>query len=234
MAKVTFAGKEYTGTELTDAERDLLFKHVFNYLAAGNDFLRGTFDLNKESIESAVMVAKSKLEAPFNGILAGDSQIGVQLIRPGHIMRGTGATETPLNTWDSFGITSGGGAFVSGSDNWIGYGADNATAVNIDKEALLTPMGIMFSQGQAPVVSEVRFQIGETTYPVTGLRNAFVADTPNRIRAVRFHPLLMEPKQTVLGVAWSESGGRQEMQLLGLTFGLGRFLRQQSYSSVSV
>jgi hypothetical protein len=231
MATVEFAGKEYQGTELTEKERDILFKHVMDYLAAEDAFLQSLFTLNKESIEAAAMVAKNKFDAPFNGILAADPQIGVSLIRPGHILRDTSGTETPINTWDSEGIQT--GAFVSGSDNWIGYSTNNGTAVNIDKEALVVPMGLAFRQGQKPAVQEVRFQIGEVTYPVVVVDQAAFADNPNRVRAVRFHPLLMEPKQTVAATVWSETGGRQEMKLLGLTFGLGRFLRNTSYSSVS-
>ena len=81
---------------------------------------------------------------------------------------------------------------------------------------------------------EVLIQVGNTTYPVIVQRNAWVADNVNRIRATRFHPILAEPRQTVLGQVDSQVAGRQELVLLGLALGPGRYLRKRSYAAADL
>lgn len=220
--EVRVAGKEYVGEALTGEEKKLLLHHVYDYLARGNPFLLETFKLNEEAIIGAAQVAKEKFDAAFNGTLAEDSQVGVQLIRPGHILRTTATMETASNTW-SF-------SFAAGPDYWIGYGADNRLPVNIDRELLILMMGIDFGQNSTPVAEELLIHVGETTYPIIVIRQAWAADN----RTARFHPILAEPRQRVLGQTYSIAAGVNDLVLLGLTFGLGSKLRLQSYSSISL
>ena len=65
MAKQTveFAGRQIEGETLTDVERSLTLKTVYNYLAGGNQFLLDTFKLNENEIIGTAMVAKDKLDA---------------------------------------------------------------------------------------------------------------------------------------------------------------------------
>lgn len=222
---VYFAGKGYTGLELTDNEQALLQHHLFDFMSYGNSFLQDLFRTNLGSILAAAAVAKEKFQAEFAGLLASDNQIGVQLIRPGHIKRTADTTETCTNTW----VTT----FTAGDDYWIGYSTLNTTAINLDKEALVLPMGVMFTGGASPLVEEILVAVGETTYPSIVIRTAWAADNINRIQAARFHPILVEPKQTVLARVYTIGAGVNELVLLGLTFGYGRYLRKQTYSSVS-
>ncbi|MDP2952397.1 MAG: hypothetical protein Q8O76_03675, partial [Chloroflexota bacterium] len=117
-ARVEFAGKQIDGEELSADERSLLFSTIYDYLAPPASFLHDLFKLNEKSIIGAAMVAKDKFDAPIKGMLGGDNEVGVQLLRPGHILRDTTTAETPINSWDSDSIAS--GAFTSGNDYFIG------------------------------------------------------------------------------------------------------------------
>ena len=218
--EVRFVGEECVGAALTGDEKRLLLHRVYD-LASGTLFIRETFKLNEEAIIGAAEVAKDKLNAAFNGTSA-DSQVGVQLIRPGHVLRTTAATETASNTWNF--------PFTAGADYWIGYGADNRAPVNVDKELLLLIMGVHFGQDSTPVVEELLIHVGETTYPLIVIRPAWAADD----RVTRFRPILAEPRQKVLGQTYSIAAGTNELALLGLTFGLERKLKLQSYSGISL
>lgn len=232
MATVNFLGKQLTGIDLTPGEKAILDRDVFELLAAGNSFLKETLELNRQNIYATVAVAKNKLDAPFGGILAPDNEVGVQLLRPGHILRDTTTAETPINTWDSNSIES--GAFAAGNDYYIGSGSTNSTAAVVSQYLTLLLIGAAFTQGAAPVVQELYIQVGETTYPIIVLRHAWMADNQNQIRAVRFPPILIEPRQTVLAQVRAEYAGRQELVLLGLAFGTGRYLRKQSYAAADL
>lgn len=224
--QVEFAGKQFTGDSLSPKELAILHHHLDDYLAAGSSFLYDLFRLNLPSIEAAAAVAKDKFSSEFNGILAADNQIGFQHIRPGQILRTTGTTETPVNSWSfSFAVTT---------DYWVGFSTNNTTAAHVDKECLLLPLGIAFTQGADPVVEELIIQVGETVYPVQVIRNAWLADNVYRVRATRIHPILIEPRQTVLIQTTELAAGTNEMVLLGLAFGFGRFLRSASYTAVAL
>ena len=171
------------------------------------------------------MVAKDKFDAPFTGMSAGDSEIGMQKIRPGQILRTTAASETPSNTW-SF-------SFTADADYWIGYGSNNTTAVNIDKDVLLLCLAMGFTQGSQPVVEEVLIKVGGTEYPVMVVRDAWTADNKFKVRAVPIRPFILVPKATCLGQTYSIAAGTNELVMYGLAFGMGRFLRKQEYTSVS-
>ena len=80
-------------------------------------------------------------------------------------------------------------------------------------------------------MEELYLQVGNITYPVIVVRHAWLADNPNRIRAARFHPILIEPRQAVLGQTRQTVAGTNELVLVGLAFGIGRYLRLQSYAS---
>lgn len=228
MGKTTveFAGRQIEGETLTDEERSLLLSTVYNYLAGGNQFLLDTFRINEQSIIGAAMVAKDKFDAPIKGVLAGDSEVAVQLLRPGHILRTTSTTETPTNDWT---VT-----LTADDDYWIGFGTTNTSAINVSQYLTLLLLGISFSQGSNPVLEELLVQVGNTTYPVIVVRQSWAADNPNRVRAVRFHPILAEPRQTVLAQTYSIAAGSQELVLLGLALGPGRYLRKQTYAAADL
>ena len=230
--KVLFAGKVIDGEALESEEKQLLLSTVYDYLAADNSFLKELFKVNEGAILAAASVAKDRLDAPIRGMLAGDAEVGVQLIRPGHILRDTTTAETPINTWDSDSITS--GAFAAGNDYWIGSGSANSTPVKISQYLTLVIFGVMWTQGNAPTVEEIYLQIGSTTYAPFVVRPAWAGDNPNRIRAARFHPLLAEPRATILAQVRSSVAGRQELVLLGLAFGKGSYLRNQSYAAADL
>ena len=232
--KVNFPGLSETleADDLSEVEDALLRKTVLEYLSAGNSFLRETFQLHMDNIISAAGIAKQRFNAGFKGMLASDSDVGVQLIRPGHILRDTTAAETPINGWRSSLVAS--GAFTTSTDYWIGYGTNNTTALNVSQYLLMLVVGFQFLQGNAPTVEELLLTVGNTNFPAIVLRQAWIADNVNRVRAVRVPPILVTPRQTVLGQVYSTDGGLQELAVLGLSFGPGRYLRRQTYAAADL
>lgn len=222
--KVVFENEEYNGEELTEQEKTLLLNQLYGVLAAESSVLAALFKENEEKIIGAAEVAKDKFASPFKGLSASDTEFGLQLIRPNHVLRTTGATETNANDW-SF-------TFTADADYWIGRDTNNTTAINIDRRLLVMPLGVAFTQGATPIVEELLLQVGPTTYPVIVLRNSWLADNPNGVRFTRIRPMIWIPKQTVLGQVYSILAGINELVLVGLSFAMGDLLRAQAPTTV--
>ena len=226
MAKVVFENEQYNGADLTPEELALLQKQIDTMFTARGSFYEELLKENFQKVVGALQVAKEYFKAPFTGMSAGAGEIGMQKIRAGHLKRTTGTTETPNNDWNF--------SFTSGNDYWLGYSTNNTTAANMDKEACVLVLGLMFTQGAQPVVEELFWKVGQTEYPIEVIRDAWAADNDFGVRGIPIRPKLLVPKSTYLVQSRETSAGDNELVALGVTFGLGRYLVQQSYSTVSL
>lgn len=226
MPKVVFENEVYNGADLASEELALLQKQIDTMFTARGSFYEELLKENFQKIVGALMVAKEYFKAPFTGMSAGDGEIGLQKIRSGHFRRTTAATEAADNDWTF--------AFTAGNDYWVGRDTNNTTAANIDKEVCVLILGVMFTQGAQPVVEEMYWQVGGTTYPVEVIRDAWTADNDFGVRGIPIRPKLLVPKATVLTQTRQTIAGTNELVALGVTFGLGRYLRSQSYSAISL
>ena len=221
MVAIKVDADVFNGVNLGPGEEQLLRQQLFTYVAPRGSFLHNLFTDNFELIKAGLQVAKAEFnEQPFRGMYAWDSEIGMQLIRPGYVLRTTGGTEAVQNDWTF--------TFTSGNDYWIGFSTNNQTAINIDKRILVIPMAIGWTQGGNPSVEEIYVQLGGTTYPVNVIRHGWFADngTNDPVRVARIRPQIWKPKARPLVQVWSIAAQTQEMMLLGLCFGLGDLLRQ--------
>lgn len=223
--EVSYQGGRDNAAALSGEDRFLLERDVHGVIAAEAGYIRRLFERNRVEIEGALAVAKYKLQAPFRGISAGTSEIGVRVLRAADIMRTTGATETPNNDW-TFAFAT------AGNNNWIGFGTSNGTAINIDKRLLVLVLAAMFTQGGAPIVEDMQWQIGGTTFPMEVVRHSWVADNDNRVRIAALRPKILGPKQTALVTTRTSFVGSNELVLLGLAFGLGNYLNLIAPASV--
>jgi hypothetical protein len=226
VTRVVFENEAYVGESLTDEEMKILTDQVFNIIAKDSDVLTSLYRDNQAKILGAAEVAKHELAAVFRGISAGDGEIGLNSIRAGYIKRSTSSTETPDWDWTF--------AFAAGNDNWIGYDTNNATAVNIDSRLLVLWLAVMWTSGNSPVVEDLQFQIGGTTYPMESVRGAWVADNNNNIRIARIRPKMLPPKSTLLVSSRETNAGTNELVAIGLAFGTGAFLRLAAPTTVQV
>lgn len=220
--QIKFEGEVFTGLPASGLELAALDKSL-KYIAYGNDFLTNLFRDEYDVLKGALQVAKAELGGQeFTGLFASDAEIGIQMIRPSHVLRTTGTTETVSNTWSA--------TFTVDADYWIGFSTNNTTAINVDKRACVVPMGVWFTQGGNPTVEEIYVQLGGTTYPVNVIRHAWQADNGNRVRACRIRPMIWKPKSRPLVQIQSISPATQELVLVGVTFALGDYTRIQTPS----
>ncbi len=222
--------KSWPMTPLTIEERALLERQVLSRdgeIAFGNGFLQDLFGSHHDLIIDACQAAKFALGGVnYKGMTADDGAFGVSLILPEHVLRTTATTETPQLTWD---VT-----FTADGDYWIGYAANNQTAIHIDKRAMVLVLGLSWTQGWSPITEKIQFAEGGLTKPYQVVRHGWWADNVHRIRAARLRPMLWGSKDTVLAQTYQFVAGQQHMQLLGLTFAKGDMLRTQEVTTVDV
>lgn len=223
--RAVYENEVFVGESLGAEELRILNDQVTRVLARDSVILERAFADNMLKIQSTLEVAKKELGGVFTGISAGDGEIGMSLIRSGHIKRTTATTETPDHDW-AF-------AFAAGNDNWLGYSSANGTALNIDARiGAMLVLGLMFTQGGAPVVEDVQFQIGATTYAFEVIRHSWWGDGPDNVRFARLRPKLLKKKETLLVPSRATLAGQNELVVVGITFATGFFLRQSNPTTV--
>jgi len=172
----------------------------------------------------AGQIIKKAMGLTFDGYMAGSDKMGFREIKPCDIMRTTATTETPSDTW-SF-------SFAADEDYWIGYGTDNSTAATIDKYIGMCIVGIA-NLSDSQVVEQVKFKVGNIEYPPIVLKPTLtLADTPDRIPVKRIPTIILKPRDTVLGKAYSSDAATNELVLIGVTYGKGNKLQNFTVSSV--
>jgi hypothetical protein len=227
---VQIEGKTWPGTPLDSFEIGMLERQVISpqgEIAFGNTTLQALFMDNQALIKAACSVAKkAQGDVAYKGLWAGDTELGVSLILPEHVLRTTGATETPQLDWTF--------TFTADGDYWIGFGTDNDEAIHIDKRLLVLVLGIQWTQAWSPITEKANFQVGQNTYPYQSVRQGWMGDNLQHVRFQRLRPMIWAPRDTVLSQTYQIAAGVQEMQLVGLSFPLGNLMSQQAVTTVQL
>lgn len=170
------------------------------------------------------IVRKDTSWGTFEGYMAGADMMGFREIKPTDIMRTDDSTETANTTWEF--------SFAADDDYWIGYGSNNTTAATIDKYLGMVIVGVA-NLSDSQVVEQIRFKIGNVEYPPAVLKPALIlADTPHRVPVKPVPTMIIKPRDTVLGKAYSSSAATNELVLVGITYGRGQKLTNFAPTSV--
>jgi len=137
--RVIWENDSYVGQSLTPDEVATLEDNVFNVIAKDSDDLTSLYRDNWGKIQGALQVAKDQLSATYGGFSASDGEIGVSMIRPGHLLRDANGTETAnFQNWTR--------TFTADGDYWIGYDATHTTAINVDSRiGAILILGVYFT-----------------------------------------------------------------------------------------
>jgi hypothetical protein len=156
----------------------------------------------------------------FTGVNAGDTEIGMALIRPQFtrnnavanpaIYRANWQLTLVANTWT----------------DWINDGANAPMTMGKDFGFVVTHIKSLVSP--LPFFSEVRFVVGRTGILLpTDTRNLRLADTENNIPLIPLQTMYLIPKASFQARAKGDAGGVDDIPLGGLIFGLGRALKEE-------
>lgn len=215
-------GEKFTLADLRDDEL-ALFKAQFADLMSmvGSDE-RKIMLARVDQYVIGLRAIKSALNgALFTGVNAGDTEVGMALIRPQFTKNNTPAPSAVVyrtnwyqtlvaNTWT----------------DWIMDGAGLPMTLGKDFGFVVTHIKSLNSP--QPFFAEVRFVVGRTGILLPAdVRNLKLADTENNVPIIPLPTMYLIPKASFYARAKSDINGIDEIPLGGLIFGLGRALKEE-------
>lgn len=219
---VTAYGEKFTCAPLTSEEL-ALFKAQFADLMSmvGSDERKIMLARIEQYVIGLRAIKASLNNVLFTGVNAGDTEIGMGLIRPQFTKNNTPAASAVLyranwtqalvaNTWTDWIMDGAGLAMTLGKDyGWV------VTHI----KSLTSPM---------PFFSEVRFVVGRTGVLLPAdVRALQLSDTENNIPIIPLPTMYSIPKASFYARAKADFAGTDNIPLGGLIFGLGRALKEE-------
>jgi len=211
VKEVAFVGGVFTynAIPLTDAERKKLDAQLDNLFGFDDATIKDAIRKYYNQIVAFVEVMKNELSNPaFGGVTAADTQLGISLIAPQHLQ---------LNG--------------SARTNWsVSYNADWVTFASgtMDEDAGILIIGLL-SYSADPKLDAIKMQIGQKVFLPQVVSPIKVKDNRNQVAIWPLPATPITPKQTYTIELHSDEWDAtnpptDEIALLGVTVGLGRFL----------
>ena len=212
-------GVTYPRALLDDEELEL-FETQFNKLMGMDKSIERQLLLDrKDVILDGIKAMKYKMNGPrFAGWNPGDSELGWSAIFPGHVKYNNSIKLTWLQA------LTGGGAW----DRWLDGGAAAAyTAPYACGQIILGIMSEPLLTSVQPLVSAVRWEIDRQVQVPFDLRPIALGDNERQVPLYPHPTILILPRATVLSRIVSEVAGNDYIRPVGLSIGLGKFLKQE-------
>ncbi|HIE41398.1 MAG TPA: hypothetical protein EYP80_01915 [Candidatus Aenigmarchaeota archaeon] len=175
------------------------------------------------------MIAKKKIGGglTFGGYYANVGTLGWRHIKPIDVLRTTSTTETPYDSWSM--------SYSAGNSNYIGYGTNRATTINIDKNICVVPVGIGNKTVHNQVVEQMKFKVGDNDFkPVMLDPLLHFRDSGNNVPVMSMKTMIFPPRGKVFAQARASTDGSNQIVLLGVTFGDGGYLTDLTRTSVEL
>lgn len=200
-------GVEYAKTELSpDEER--IFREQFDALIGFKGGVeRRLLESRMDKILEGLKVIKKKLnDAPFRGVYPEDTEIGFSLIRPKYL-----------------GFTNWKVTLSVGWQDWLGTFTSPFT---VPDDIGMIIVGFK-SYSAEPKLSEIRVKMGRKEFIPYVVRHIKARDNDLGQAVYPIPTLYLFPKDTVAIRFASDFGGEDEIEPIGIAFGLGRYLKSE-------
>jgi len=229
--KLAIQGEEFARTPLTAEEREIFdtqFRELFYPpWSLERQYIQSKYDIIIQALE----VAKNALEdRRFGGFNAGDNEIGMSPIRPGHVglcHDGTYTNAEADNTWKWIKSASK-PSYNTGFDTWIHSPTSDTTAFSVHKDCFILPLYIV-EESASPKLQTIKIDVGRTDilyYDVSACR---IRDAKTGISLIPLPTMFWGPNTDVLVAVQAKEAGTLEIRLGGFTFALGSFLDATTY-----
>jgi len=156
----------------------------------------------------------------FMGVNAGDTTIGMSLIRPqfmqSNAVAGFGVGNCRV-TWNQ--------VLTAAWADWIFNGTGTPMAAGKDFGFVITHLKSLAQPN--PFVAEVSFMVGRTQLLPNDVRNIRMFDSENNIAIQPTNTMIVIPKGSFYARARSDANGTDILPFGGLLYGLGRALKEE-------
>ena len=214
-------GEQFTCAAISSGELEI-FKAQFADLMSmvGSDERKIMLARLSQYILGMRIVKQSLNSVLFTGVNAGDTELGMSLIRPQFTRNNVAANLAIYRTnWNQVLVANTWG-------DWIFDGAGQPMALGRDFGWVVTHLKSLTTP--VPFMTEARFVVGRTgvLLPIDS-RNFQLADTENNVTIIPIPTMYSIPKASFYARAKSDINGTDQVVLGGLIFGLGRALREE-------
>lgn len=215
-------GAQYKLTQLTPGEQ-AAFKSNFNLLGTQDSVERMILNERKDLIEISVMAIKNSLNDPlFAGMSPSDSELGMQLIRPGHV--GFNTTET----WVLAASSS------TAYTDWVGSSGTPHKVGGTTTDTSKGEAGLCWCYvrdfATNPIVRELKLKVNREEHVVDDIRAISLGDNVNQVPILPIGFGLALPKDELYFKFKTDvASGAIELALGGVCIGLGKHLKNENY-----
>jgi hypothetical protein len=218
---INLYGEDYALASLDNAELEL-WKAQFAELMSmiGSDERKIMLNRVAQYILGLRAVKMALGSVRFQGVNAGDTTIGMSLIRPqfmqANAVAGFGVGFCRAN-WNQ--------VLTAAWADWIFNGTGVPMSAGKDFGFVITHLKSLCQPN--PFVAEVEFLVGRTQLLPNDVRNIRMFDSENNIAIQPLNTMIVIPKGSFYARARSDANGTDIMPLGGLLYGLGRVLKEE-------
>lgn len=193
-------------------------------------FERQFINSRKSVVDAGIRAAKNLLdEKKFGGINAANSEIGISMIRPGHVGLVNGTVPEADNVWKwKHDVVK--TANAVGFENWIHSPTTATTAYSVPEELFIIPLYVV-EENACPRIQCIKMDIGRANilyYDVAGCR---IRDYQTGYNLIPLPTTYWAPEMDVLVALAHKNVGTTEPRLGGFTVGYGSFLNATTYAA---
>jgi len=181
-------------------------------------------------VMAGVQAAKNALEEKkFAGFNAGNGEIGISPIRPGHVglVNGTVPESNNVWKWKHDCVKSAQGV---GLENWIHSPATAATAYTTHEDQFVIPLYIL-EENCCPRIQTVKLDIGRADILYYDVCASRIRDYTSGINLIPLPTTFWPPEIDILVALGHKMNGTTEPRLGGFTIALGSFLDAGYYTA---
>jgi len=229
MVKLVTQGEEFAETGLTGQEMGILKGQWKDLFMPEWSFERRFINSHFDKVINAVECAKNALdELRFGGFNAGNSEIGISPIRPGHVGMTTGDVPEADNVWKWKHDTKK-EAYNVGFEYWIHSPTTATTAFAVNEDEFIYPMYIV-EENASPKIQTIKMNIGRTNILYYDVRASRLRDYQTGINLIPLPTTFWLPNMDVQVALGFKYAGVTEPRLGGFTIAKGSFLNATSYN----
>lgn len=216
-------GKSFPTNPLTSAESNLLQSQLESIMTAQPSSVMNTLvQERQDAIALTASFAKQVFdEKLFNGVNAGDNEIGFDVLRPGQI-RADPSNGNAVNDW----------YFTPNSTGWVDWiGNDGANNYTLGEDQVSVVLGFMDQSSAPSAISGINVDTFGRNVDMLpqDLNDMRLKDNENEIQMKSMPTLIAQENDDVHVRLRFDRTVERQPRLFGFTFGLGTFLNNENY-----
>lgn len=228
MVNLAIQNATFAETALTPEEKSTWDQQWMELFMPPWSYERQFLNTKRAIIDAGIRAAKNALdERKFGGLNAANSELGISMIRPGHVglVNGTVPEADNVWKWKHDCVKSAQGV---GLENWIHSPTTATTAYSIPEELFIIPLYIV-EENCSPRIQTLKMDIGRANilyYDVCACR---LRDYQSGYNLIPLPTTFWGPEVDVLVALQHKMNGTTEPRLGGFTVGQGWFLNSSNY-----